>query len=547
MTSFLIRLSVDLLLLTIAFQQSVLPAEAVEYYVTPVLPNPKCPADQPCLELDQFALNSSLYFSDQDSVTLHFLDGDHILMQELNFTGIEKLLWLGNLNETLHVQIQCGAAITFNNVSELVMRKLSIKSVSAECSGLTWTTLSCILEEVMIMSMEVNISSEGIVFITNSTFIKSSLIAPHKANITHSSFNRRPGTGVTISIKLPQQRMNSTYNGNGEITIHDTFFSEHRLGGLMVIFQEELDIQTSGIPPMLSIENCTFSYNAMASGTDSGSYLASALTVLGSPGLINISISRSSFLGNIDARNIPITVFIASNNVTVTNCVFSANTGTALKAYNSHVFISEEVNFMSNSAYEGGGMVLVNSYLHLFKNASVTFSNNTAQHVGGGILVKQESLTIDPTVDSQQPLCFYQIDNESENVSVNMIDNSAKHGGDHIYGASLKSQCRVNNNTSDDAESYKVWENVFHFKAIYLQYHPIPPVCVSVIVIKKCQTVLTYTRYSILPFVFPEKDSVYLQFWLEMILAQLVAPFTLGSFHQTCQIIPFQNFKLSRR
>ena len=538
MTSFLIRLSVGLLLLTLAFQQNVLPAAAnvVEYYVTPVLPNPKCPADQPCLELDEYALNSSLYFSDRDSVTLHFLDGDHSLTKELNFTGIEKLLWLGNLNETSHVQIQCGAAITFNNVSELVMRKLSIKSVSAKCSSLTWTTSSCNLEEVMIMSIEVTITSEGIFFITNSTFINSSLFAwisgssgdretviknsrlidapsysllyyelcddcqikftldnittsgnklnlsqyasdsssgidvycvvtlyaPHKVNITHSSFNRSPGAGVAISIILPQHHVNSTYNGNGEITISDTLFSENRLGGLMVIFQEELDMQTSGIPPMLSIENCTFSYNRMASGTDSDRYLASALTVLGSPGLIDISISRSSFLGNIDARSIPITVFIASNNVTITNCFFSANTGTALKVYNSHVFISEEVNFMSNSAYEGGGMVLVNSYLHLSKNASVMFSNNTAQHVGGGILVKQNSLTIDPTDDSQQPLCFYQIDHESENVSVNMIDNSAKHGGDHIYGASLKSQCKVNN--SDDAESYKVWENVFHFK-----------------------------------------------------------------------------------
>ena len=533
MTSFLIRLSVGLLLSTVAFQQSVLPAEAVEYYVTPVLPNPKCPADQPCLELDQFALNSSLYFSDRDSVTLHFLDGDHILMQELNFTGIEKLLWLGNS----HIQIRCGTAITFNNVSELVMSKLSIISQSDNCSDFSWSTSSFYLEEVMITSIHISVISEGIIFITNSTFNRSPLLlasngqggdreiviknsrlidspeeyslgyyencddcrinltlynlitnrsklnssrsvlysevgdlflfmtlyAPHKVNITNSSFNRSPGIGVMVSATTPQQQVNSTYKG--EIIISGTNFSENRLGGMMVWFQKLPDIQTSGTPPKLSIEDCTFSYNSMASVSVSTEYPASALTVIGDLRLFDISISRSSFLGNFDTRSIPITVLIASNNVTITNCFFSANTGTALKAYNSHVFISEEVYFMSNSAYEGGGMVLVNSYLHLSKNASVTFYNNTVEHIGGGILVKQDSLTIDPTDDSQQPRCFYQIDNESENINVNMIDNSAKHGGDHIYGASLKSECiAMNGSGGSQNKSSQVWEKLIHFK-----------------------------------------------------------------------------------
>ena len=170
---------------------------------------------------------------------------------------------------------------------------------------------------------------------------------------------------------------------------------------------------------------------------------------------------------------------------------------------------------MSNSAYEGGGMVLVNSYLHLSKNASVTFSNNTAQYVGGGILVKQESLTIDPTDDSQQPLCFYQIDNESENASVNMIDNSAKHGGDHIYGASLKSQCKVNNGSDGSQEgSYKVWENVYPFQR---EVPILSPVSSDYTRVCQCDgpempnCTQLWTRYLILPFVFPEKLLMYLQ------------------------------------
>ena len=531
MTSYLIRLSVGLLL------SSVLPAKAVEYYVTPVLPNPKCPADQPCLELDEYALNSSLYFSDRDSVTLHFLDGDHSLTKELNFTNIEKLLWLGNLNETscVCIQIQCGAAITFNAVSELVMNKLSIEATLNDCFELHLETSSFYLEEVVITSINTTILSGGFILITNCTFncsllsvwiigssddycetnIKNSrlidspdsysflysefcddcrmnlmldnvttnrsklnlsqevpnletgdlhlyttIYTPHKVNITDSSFNRSPSVGILFYVSIPQHQVNSTYKG--EIIISRTNFSENRLGGMMVWFQKLSDIQTSGTPPKLSIEDCTFSYNSMASVSVSTEYPASALTVIGDPILIDISISRSSFLGNIDTRSIPIAVLISFQTVKISNSNFSANTGTALKAYNSHVFISEEVNFMSNSAYEGGGMVLVNSYLHLSKNANVRFYNNTAQHVGGGILVKQETVNIGPA-DFSQPRCFYQIDNESENVSVNMIDNSAKHGGDHIYGASLKSQCRVNN--SDDADnSYKVWKNVFHFK-----------------------------------------------------------------------------------
>ena len=60
--------------------------------------------------------------------------------------------------------------------------------------------------------------------------------------------------------------------------------------------------------------------------------------------------------------------------------------------------------------------------------------------------------------------CFYQLDYDTEsNYSIKFINNSATKGGDHVYGASLKSDCSL----PSGVDSYKVFCRFFYLDPGY--------------------------------------------------------------------------------
>ena len=64
----------------------------------------------------------------------------------------------------------------------------------------------------------------------------------------------------------------------------------------------------------------------------------------------------------------------------------SAETGGAIAATESEIFLNDEVNIMNNAAYKsGGGVYLSQSELHALRESTVTISNNRADKRGGGI------------------------------------------------------------------------------------------------------------------------------------------------------------------
>ena len=92
--------------------------------------------------------------------------------------------------------------------------------------------------------------------------------------------------------------------------------------------------------------------------------------------------------------------------------------------------------------------------LNLASGANVLFINNSAQETGGAIHVEPD-LTRMPALK-----CFYQIDLYCNNtVTLYFMNNSAKIGGDNVYGASLAycqyhtSKCPINTTLLDTRES----------------------------------------------------------------------------------------------
>ena len=147
-----------------------------------------------------------------------------------------------------------------------------------------------------------------------------------------------------------------------------------------------------------------------------------------------------------------------SHNITFSdNSKFYRNHNSALISYSSVITLAGSVSFFNNSGIRGGAMTLYSSTLNLATGTNVSFINNSAQETGGAIHVE-------PDLTRMSELkCFYQRDHYcNKTVIVYFTNNSAKIGGDNVYGAFLAycqyhtshdKNCPINTTLLDTRES----------------------------------------------------------------------------------------------
>ena len=182
--------------------------------------------------------------------------------------------------------------------------------------------------------------------------------------------------------------------------------------------------------------NCNFSRNNYKSGMESGMVnLQYSYNVT----FINCSIYENKVKS---ATDLGIMMLVYSHNVTLDNCSFCSNKNTAIWAYSSNFILSGTVLFSDNTTYEGGALAFYGeSAVYIANNTDVTFLNNTAENVGGAVFVRNPL----PYATHSCFLQFLAINTSSQcsgcncsllQSNVNFINNTAKEGGNAIYGAS---------------------------------------------------------------------------------------------------------------
>ena len=151
---------------------------------------------------------------------------------------------------------------------------------------------------------------------------------------------------------------------------------------------------------------------------------------------------------------------ISKLKVHTSSCVFSASEligdgandlhgydkKSAISSYSSNITLSGTIHFAHNSAIRGGAIALHYSSLNIAAGAFVTFTNNFAYDKGGAIYIEpgisphDNMLSPDPEAIKSPSPCFYQLLNCSANSMyvLNFANNSARYGGDDIYGASIQ-------------------------------------------------------------------------------------------------------------
>ena len=132
-----------------------------------------------------------------------------------------------------------------------------------------------------------------------------------------------------------------------------------------------------------------------------------------------------------------VTTMAVSANITVKDCVFRYNTGTALFLQDASLNFSGHNVFTGNVAYEGAGLSMgEGSNISLATvETRITFANNTANNTGAAIYLRRNPATyIELVLQYTHAWCFVPEKPPSNNVFL-FDNNTANNGGDDIFGA----------------------------------------------------------------------------------------------------------------
>ena len=215
-------------------------------------------------------------------------------------------------------------------------------------------------------------------------------------------------------------------------------------GGMYIQVAPVLQTSLALATVRIVISNTTFSAN---SGLTGGALFAIEISSIGVQQQSEIVLNNVTFIGNgfitsandvtssIQLDGLTFSAITASilSNMTLINCKFLYNQGSAIDAYDSYLYFSGNITFDSNSAVDGGGLRLEDSFIYLDQNTRVNFINNTAIGLGGAVkVVTREDITLP---------CFFQPMNSvnvtNSNIRLYFEGNFANEAGSVLYGGSI--------------------------------------------------------------------------------------------------------------
>ena len=450
-------------------------------YVKPTEYTP-CPSE-PCHILDKYTQNASQYFVSDTAV--EFLPGTHNLSQPLHISGVNNLSLITRNAARNVTVIQLFEALWFANVSNLtfVDCDFSISNGSlivdtshsvtfSDCdfpdSGKYWYSTNSLV--YLVTSHNVTFTEGN--FSERNVHLIISMVTSHDITFIDCKFQSEKYVSISVNLETSHSVtfVDCDFSGNRVASVvqltntsHVTFincnFSENKA---QVVVQ--LDHSHN-----MTFINCNFSGN-------NETHCIVNLNYSHNGSFINCNINKNK-AASIDIyrpyTDNGIMVLDFSYNVIFANCSFYANTDTPIWIYNSNFTLSGTILFSNNTAYEGGALAFYGeSYVSIANNTNVTFLNNTAENVGGAIFVRNPL----PYVTHSCFLQFLAMNTSSQcsgcncalpQSNINFINNTAKEGGNTIYGASMYAY-----GCSLDGIQHFIFLNSLIHNSNHLQFEP---------------------------------------------------------------------------
>ena len=144
---------------------------------------------------------------------------------------------------------------------------------------------------------------------------------------------------------------------------------------------------------------------------------------------------------NIATNTVPAVIQLYKCALITSNCIFTRNNITSIKAIGSKIIPKGEIIFSDNCALLGAALHFVSSsVLVITETSTVHFQNNHAVNYGGAIYILTDEDYSKTLSDVYKPLvtkrtrCFLSVEGNRSQARLIFTNNTADKGGDVVYG-----------------------------------------------------------------------------------------------------------------
>ena len=159
-------------------------------------------------------------------------------------------------------------------------------------------------------------------------------------------------------------------------------------------------------------------------------------------------VDASTTITSTDPDSLPAIIELYDSSLNISECNFTRNNISSVKAFNSSITVSGDMLFSDNTAISGTVFNLrKRSTLTLQRDANICFKNNHATNNGGVFYIateeiKEKGLTLGDVLErntigsviATHTECFLHVEGSKSQKRMEFVNNTAGKGGDVLYG-----------------------------------------------------------------------------------------------------------------
>ena len=159
-------------------------------------------------------------------------------------------------------------------------------------------------------------------------------------------------------------------------------------------------------------------------------------------------VDASTTITNTDPDSLPAIIELYDSSLNISECNFTRNNISSVKAFNSNITVSGDMLFSDNTAISGTVFNLrKRSTLTLQRDAHICFKNNHATNNGGVFYIateeiKERAFTLGDVLEKNtigsviatHTECFLHVEGSKSQKRLEFVNNTAGKGGDVLYG-----------------------------------------------------------------------------------------------------------------
>ena len=334
----------------------------------------------------------------------------------------------------------------FNGIDIVKSTSTSLMNVSAEHNQITgiWITSS-----TSTSLMIVSVKHSKFIGIVAASSTSTSLM---KVSVEH---NQRDGIWIFSSTYTSLINISAQNNKEGigiynsqNVSLRDVI-SSNNSNGLQLQCSHDINVIRANIYHNNNHEiSLTLSNNiSITAGTFNSIVVYSTASLQISFCLFS-EVDVWSIITNTDPESLPAIIELYDSSLNISECNFTRNNISSVKAFNSSITVSGDMLFSDNTAISGTIFNLgKKSTLMLKRDAHICFKNNHATNNGGVFHIATEEIqekgfTLADisenkamgSVIATHTNCFFNVEGDKSQKRMEFVNNTAGKGGDVLYG-----------------------------------------------------------------------------------------------------------------